>query len=69
MIAIGWFIPWLNLLKTTSYTGQAVLEKIIKESCHPVPEVVMQSGLAILYDLRARGVLLGVKCNCEKGAI
>ena len=59
----------LNLLKTTSYTGQAALEKIIKESCHPAPEVVMQSGLAILYDLRARGVLLGVECNYEKEAI
>jgi len=29
----------------------------------------MQSGLAILYDLRARGVLLGVECNYEKEAI
>lgn len=53
----------LSLLKTTSYTGQAALEKIIKESCHPAPEVVMQSGLASLYGLRACGVLLGVKCE------
>lgn len=59
----------LSLLKTTNYTGQAALETIIKESCHPAPEVVMQSGLAILHDLRARGVLLGVKCDYEKGTI
>ena len=60
---------FLSLLKTTNYTGQAALETIIKESCHPVPEIVMQNGLAILHDLRARGVLLGVKCDYEKGAI
>lgn len=60
---------FLSLLKTTNYTGQAALETIIKESCHPVPEIVMQNGLAILHDLRARGVLLGVKYDYEKGAI
>ena len=53
----------LSLLKTTNYTGQAVLEQISKKSCHPAPEVVMQGGLAIMHDLRARGVLLGVKCE------
>ncbi|MBK6957039.1 MAG: hypothetical protein IPH22_00385 [Nitrosomonas sp.] len=51
------------MLKTTNCTGHAALEKISKESCHPAPEVVMQSGLASLYDLRARGVLLVVKCE------
>jgi len=59
----------LSLLKTTNCTGHAALEKISKESCHPAPEVVMQSGLASLYDLRARGVLLGVECDYEKEAI
>lgn len=50
----------LDLLKTAELTGQAALEIIATESRHPVPEAVIQGGLAVMQDLRARGILLGV---------
>lgn len=50
----------LDLLKTAELTGQAVLEIIAAESRRPAPEAVIQGGLAVMQDLRARGVLLGV---------
>lgn len=50
----------LNLLETTDFTGQTALEIIAQESRHPTPEVVVQGGLAVMQDLRIRGVLLGV---------
>lgn len=53
----------LNLLETTDFTGQTALEIIAQESRHPTPEVVVQGGLAVMQDLRIRGVLLGVLCE------
>lgn len=50
----------LNLLETTDCTGQTALEMIAQESRHPVPEVVIKGGLAVMEDLRSRGGLLGV---------
>ena len=53
----------IRLLETTEYTGQTALEIIAAESRHPSPEVVIQGGLEIMRDFRARGALLGVaKC-------
>jgi hypothetical protein len=49
----------LNLLKTTDFTGQAALEMIAQESCHPAPKIVVQGGLAVMQDLCIRGALLG----------
>lgn len=53
----------LNLLETTDFTGQTVLEIIAQESCHPAPEVVIEGGLAVMQDLCVRGALLGVLCE------
>jgi uncharacterized protein len=50
----------VRLLETTEYTGQTALEIIAAESRHPSPEVVIQGGLEIMLDFRARGALLGV---------
>ena len=50
----------VRLLETTEYTGQTALEIIAVESRHPSPEVVIQGGLEIMHDFRARGALLGV---------
>lgn len=49
----------ITLLETTECTGQAALEIVAAESHHPSPEVVIQGGLAIMRDLKARGALLG----------
>jgi uncharacterized protein len=49
----------INLLETTEYTGQRVLEIVAAESRHPSPEVVIQGGGMIMQDLRTRGALLG----------
>lgn len=53
----------LNLLETTSLTGQTALEIIAQESGHPSPEVVVQGGLTVMQDLRRRSALLGVLCE------
>ena len=50
----------INLLETPGHTGQAALEIIAAESHHPSPEIVIQGGLAIMRDLRARSALLGI---------
>lgn len=50
----------VRLLETNEYTGQTVLEIIAAEGRHPSPEVVIQGGLEIMRDFRARGALLGV---------
>lgn len=52
----------LNLLETAELTGRGALETVATESRHPVPEAVIQGGLAVMRDLRARGALLGVSC-------
>ncbi len=50
----------VRLLETTQYTGQTALEIVAAESHHPSPEIVIQGGLEIMRDFRARGALLGV---------
>jgi hypothetical protein len=52
----------LNLLETEELTGRGALETVATESRHPVPEAVIQGGLVVMRDLRARGALLGVSC-------
>ena len=42
-------------------TGRELLESIAAEMQHPDPGIVIQGGLDIMKDLRARDVLLGVK--------
>lgn len=51
---------FLNLLETAELTGRSALEIVATESRHPVPEALIQGGLAIMRDLHARGALLGV---------
>lgn len=50
----------ISLLASGEYSGQAALEIVAAESRHPMPEVVVQAGLDAMYELQARGVLLGV---------
>ncbi len=54
----------IDLLTPAEHTGQAALEIIAAESCHPSPEVVIQGGLTVMRDLQARGALLGVLAKC-----
>jgi uncharacterized protein len=42
-------------------TGSEILQAIAQQLQHPQPEVVMQGGLEILTDLRAREVILGTR--------
>jgi len=49
----------LNLVETGAYTGRAALQTIVEESGHTNPQMVIESGLATLQNLLARGALLG----------
>lgn len=42
-------------------TGRAALEDIAAALAHPQPEVVVEGGLAILRDLRAKDIVLGTR--------
>ncbi len=50
----------IDLLETAEYTGRAALEIVAAESHHPSLEAVIEGGLTVMQDLRARGALLGV---------
>jgi len=50
----------LNLLGSGEYSGQAALEIVAAESCHPIRQAVIKGGLDTMHDLQARGALLGV---------
>ncbi len=50
----------LTLLEAGTQSGRAVLESIAAESRHPDPDLVLQTGRALLSDLRDRGAILGV---------
>ncbi len=51
----------LNLLEAAKLTGRGALEIVATESRHPMPEAVIQGGLAVMQELHARGALLGVR--------
>jgi hypothetical protein len=50
----------IALLEPGTRSGRDALQSIAVESGHPEPAVVVNGGLAVLADLRARGAILGV---------
>jgi hypothetical protein len=43
----------------THQTGRALLQQIVTELTHPVPDIVIRGGMEILNDLRERKIILG----------
>jgi hypothetical protein len=43
----------------THQTGRALLQNIVTELAHPVPDIVIRGGMEILNDLRERKIILG----------
>ena len=46
--------------KDQQLTSKQILQSIAEQLNHPNPDVVIQGGLQILYDLKSRNVILGV---------
>lgn len=53
----------LELLRTQTATGRALLEQIAAELQHPDPRVVMDGGRQTLEQLRERSIVLGCRMN------
>jgi hypothetical protein len=51
------------LTENPTRSGRSVLEQIAKEINHTDPEVVVQGGLTILQDLKARDIILGTQAT------
>ncbi len=49
----------ISLLKNEGFTGKQALTLIAKELQHPQPESIMAFGLALLNDLKHKGVIIG----------
>lgn len=49
----------LDILRNEPVTGQAALEKIAQELCHPDPQQVISGGSEILANLHQAGAILG----------
>ena len=49
----------LALLESGTLSGRAALEHIATESRHPDPALILQTGTALLENLRARGAIVG----------
>lgn len=50
-----------TLLEAGALAGRAAPERIAIESRHPDPALILQTGGALLDDLRARGAILGTR--------
>jgi uncharacterized protein len=49
------------LQENTGWTGLDTVKRIAEELCHPQPELVVDAGRQLLYDLRARNIVLGTR--------
>jgi len=49
------------LQENPDWTGHETVKRIAEELQHPQPETVMDAGRQLLYDLRARSIILGTR--------
>lgn len=51
----------IKLLQAQPVTGSQALQLLAQQLEHPQPDIIIQFGVMILEDLRAQGIIIGVK--------